>query len=83
MKWVLEAANKRWSNLPKLAKYVEGNSNRLCYTWMFGHCPWGTKCEFQHPPARKFDDEFVNKCHDGLKPGLAYIYKTKPAEPGG
>ena len=83
LKWILKAANKTWADLPKSDKWMDGRSNRLCYTYMFGNFPWGHKCEFKHPPAREFDKQFIKQCHAVLKPGLDYIYKTKPAAPGG
>ena len=81
LKWILDAANKRYTDLPRMERYVEGGRNQLCYTWMFRHCPWGHQCEFQHPPAREFTDEFVTQCHKVFKPRLEYIFRTKPAAP--
>ena len=40
-KFILDAANKRYTDLPRIPKYTEGSQNRLCYTWVFGHCPYG------------------------------------------
>ena len=82
MKHILDASRKRWNHLPKLQKFTVEGKNRLCYTWVFGHCPWGDNCEFEHPPAREFDNDFIDRCHNVIKPGLVWIFENKPAEGG-
>jgi hypothetical protein len=60
-----------WTQMPKLEKYLNGSTNKLCYNYVLGRCT--TKyCSHKtgHAPAEDITTAFAHEICTALTPGL-------------
>jgi hypothetical protein len=64
----LKLAHVTWPQMPKLDKYVEGTTNKLCYNYMLGRCT--TSYKAGHAPLTNVTKLFANEICNLLKTGV-------------
>ena len=77
---VLQAANKRYEDLPKLTGFAKNGKTALCYNHCLLGCWRGKKCKFGHPTKDQVDDDFARTLCQVIDPGIAHIYQNYSAD---
>lgn len=64
-------AGVTWPDMPKIDRYVEGNTNKLCYNYILGKCT-SRYCTHRqgHAPATEITNDFATTLCTALRPGL-------------
>ena len=73
------------STLPVIKKYIDGETNNLCYNRCLGICGHGDKCHFHHASKeeQEKEDGFCQGICDKLGPGADWLVRNGLPAPGG
>jgi hypothetical protein len=63
-----------WKQMPKLDKYMDGTTNKLCYNYVLGRCTTRYCSHKQgHAPADDITTVFANELVNLLNPGIVHM----------
>ncbi len=74
---LMKLSGMTWTQMPKLDKYLNGTTNKLCYNYVLGRCT--TKyCSHKsgHAPAEDITTAFAHEICTVLMPGLKAMTET-------
>jgi hypothetical protein len=74
---IMKLANVTWPQMPKLDKYVEGTTNKLCYNYVLGRCTT-RYCSHKagHAPLSDVTTLFANEICNLMNPGIKAMTET-------
>ena len=84
MKKILNAAGKRFEDLPTLPGMVDAaGKNTSCYNFLCGNCPMTKGCAFIHVEKNNINDQWATNFCQVIQPGVDYVVRNEEAAPGG
>jgi hypothetical protein len=80
---ILDAANKRITDLPTIPDYVVNGCPTVCWAYILSHCTFHN-CAFKpgHIPWDKIPNNFVEEVVAMLAPGVAQVIQCKEGSRG-
>ena len=82
MKQILNAANVRFEDIPRLRGLVDDKGRTtVCYNYLCGQCPM-RKCRFVHVQAPSVTDEWATNFCRLIQTGVDYVARNSPDAPG-
>ena len=72
---ILDGANLRKTDLPKLNDFTKNGVNLLCYQHILGTCRFGTKCNFRHAPKEGIKEDWAENLCKVIHPGVDRVWR--------